>query len=64
MLNHAINSDIENLEKESYASVNEHLNTGWQPHNIDKVYQELREKMPGAALFLQKVPQFLDPERR
>ena len=61
-LNHTINSDIENLEKESYDSVNEHLNTGWQPYNVDKVYQELRERIPGAALFLQKAPQFLDPE--
>lgn len=61
-LNHAINSDIENLETQSYEAVNEHLNTGWQPYNIDKVYQRIREKMPGAALFLQKSPQFLDPE--
>ena len=61
-LNHTINSDIETLEKESYDSVNEHLNTGWQPYNIDKVYQQLRERMPGAALFLQKAPQFLDPD--
>ena len=61
-LNHTINSDIENLEQRSYEAVNEHLNTGWQPYNIDKVYQGIREKMPGAALFLQKAPQFLDPE--
>ncbi|BCN92334.1 hypothetical protein THMIRHAM_01190 [Thiomicrorhabdus immobilis] len=61
-LNHAINSDIENLETQSYEAVNEHLNTGWQPYNIDKVYQRIREKMPNAALFLQKAPQFLNPE--
>mgnify|MGYP000016464694 CR=1 FL=1 len=61
-LNHTINSDIENLEQKSYEAVNEHLNTGWQPYNIDKVYQGIREAMPGAALFLQKAPQFLDPE--
>ena len=61
-INHTINSDIENLEKESYHFINEHLNTGWQPYNVDKVYQELRERMPGAALFLQKAPQFIDPE--
>ena len=38
-LNHTINSDIENLEQRSYEAVNDHLNTGWQPNNIDKVYQ-------------------------
>lgn len=61
-LNHAINSDIKNLEDVSYHAVNEHLNTGWQPYNIDKVYQQIRERMPGAAVFLQKSPQFLDPQ--
>jgi len=61
-LNHAVDSDIKNLEKESYGAVHEYLNTGWQPYNIDKVYQQIREKMPGAALFLQKAPEFLDPE--
>jgi diguanylate cyclase (GGDEF)-like protein len=62
VLKHTINSDIENIEKVSYESINEHISTGWQPYNIDKVYQRVREKMPGAALFLQKAPQFLDPE--
>ena len=61
-LNYTINSDIQNLEQQSYEAVNEHLNTGWQPYNIDKVYQGIREKMPGAALFLQRAPQFLDPD--
>ncbi len=62
VLKHNISSDIESIEDLSYQSVNEHLGTGWQPYNIDKVYQTLREKMPNAAFFLQKSPQFLGPE--
>ena len=62
VLKHNISSDIASIEDLSYQSVNEHLGTGWQPYNVDKVYQTLREKMPNAAFFLQKSPQFLGPE--
>ena len=60
ILNQAITSDIENLEDQSHKVINEHLSTGWQPHNIDKVYQNIRQNNPNAALFLQKSPEFLN----
>jgi len=58
-LNQAVQSDIEKIEAESYEAINEYLDTGWQPHNVDKVYHRVHDRMPGAALFLQKSPQFL-----
>lgn len=59
-LNHTVNSDIQQIEETSYQAINNHLSTGWQPHNIDLVYKDVREQIPGAALFLQKSPQFLN----
>jgi len=60
LLNNAISNDIENVESISYEAINTHLSTGWQKHNIANVYKDVRQQMPGAALFLQKSPDFLD----
>jgi len=62
VLNQAIDTDIKEVQKVSHKAINEHLSTGWQSFNIDKVYQDVRQRMPGAALFLQKTPQFLGQE--
>ncbi len=59
-LNTSINHDIEQVEKISYEAINNHLSTGWQKHNIQNVYLDVRQQMPNAALFLQKAPQYLD----
>ncbi|QCU89219.1 GGDEF domain-containing protein [Thiomicrorhabdus sediminis] len=60
IINHSVNSDIKQLQSQSYQAINQHLSTGWTPYNINKVYRQLRENLPSAALFLQKSSSFLD----
>lgn len=59
LLNNTISTDIEAVEKTSYDAINTHLITGWQKHNIDNVYNDVRQQLPDAILFLQKAPTFL-----
>ena len=58
--NSSINDDIAKVEEISYEAINTHLATGWQKHNVDQVYRDIRQAIPDATLFLQKAPDYLD----
>ncbi len=55
-----IENQIEYLETTTYQQVEQHLSTGWQKHNTDKVLDNLRQEVPYASFYLLKSPQFLD----
>lgn len=58
--NSGIQEDINQVEEISYEAINTHLASGWQKHNIDEVYRDIRQAMPNASLFLQKAPEYWD----
>lgn len=58
----SLNKDIAEVESISYEAINTHLSSGWQKHNIENVYADMRQQFPNAALFLQKAPAYLDQD--
>ncbi|WP_178861827.1 diguanylate cyclase domain-containing protein [Thiomicrorhabdus cannonii] len=53
-----IHAEAERLESFSYAEIDQHLATGWQPHNIELILTHLNHQLPAAQFFLQKAPDF------